>query len=152
MIKKCNRNVNCGYFDGTNYVVTCWTVVDEAATAAKIAECENGWQAEIETCDAQIDAYKSLKDNLNDKIKEAEALKSEFGTNTEKFAAANVNHPKTDLAPCSECVDELVQTYNNMVTQCDNEIDAWQAKKSAALEKKNSCPADTPKVYTTVCG
>ena len=152
MIKKQINEILMGYYneDGT-YSCTWTTVVDQAATNAAIKECEDGWQAEIDECQSQIDQYKELKAEIGKKATEAQSLQSEFSNNTNLLQNANVVHPKTDLGPCDTCLTELLATYDSMSAQCDTEMDSWAAKKSAAESKKGSCPADTPKVYKDVC-
>jgi hypothetical protein len=149
-IIKCNKLM--GYFDESgNYHCTPTQVIDSEATAAAIEECENAWQAEVDECNSQISQYQDLKNEIKQKIEEANALHGEFTANAGVLASANVTHPDTNLAGCENCMDSLVTAYDGMMSQCDSEIESWQAKKAQAEAKKGSCPADTPKVYKTVC-
>ncbi len=152
MLNKVINSKKMGYYSSDGSYHCEWqTVVDWPATNAKIAECERQWQSEVDECNSQIQQYAALKKELNSKITEAKALNTTFNGNTEKLNAANIKHPATNLSGCIECVDNLISTYNNMVSQCDSEINDWQAKKSQALSKKGSCPADTPKVTRREC-
>ncbi len=148
MLKRIINNKKLKYYGGQE---NCHVEVDERATAAAIKSCEDGWQAEADECDSQINQYNELKSQINSRIKEANSLISEFNYNTENINKAFITHPDTNLAGCVGCMDELISSYNSMVSQCDSEISAWKEKKANALSKKGSCEADTPKVYHTVC-
>ncbi len=129
------------------------TVVDEAATNAKIKECEDQWQAEVDECDAQIQQYKELIGEINTKMAEANSLQKEFANNASALSAANITHPgATDaMAGCQNCITEVKEAYTSMINQCQSSISTWNQKKTAAMNKKGSCPADTPKEYKEVC-
>jgi hypothetical protein len=150
MLKRFNNSI---YYKEEEYQCTWHTVVDQAATNAKIAECEDKWQAEIDECDAQIAQYKALIGEINSKMKEADGLQQEFLNNTAAMDKANITHPGAvgAMGGCQDCLSEVKAAYSGMISQCESSIATWNQKKTTAQNKRGSCPADTPKVYKEVC-
>ena len=128
-------------------------VVDEAATNADIKECEDKWQAEVDECNSQIQQYQQLIGEINSKMAEASALQSEFSNNSAALSNANITHPDalSAMGGCQDCLTELKTAYSGMINQCQSSIATWNMKRTTAMNKKGSCPADTPKVYKEVC-
>ena len=145
--------IKMGYTDESGYHCTWHTVVDTDATNAKIAECENKWQDEIDTCTEQIQQYQDLMNEIDGKISEANALQAEFNANSASMADAGITHPDATgaMASCEDCFQQLQAAYEGMKADCSSAITDWESKKSQAESKKGSCPADTPKVYKDVC-
>ena len=151
MVKRCRNSIY--YSNDEEYHCTWHTVVDEAATNTKIHECEDKWQAEVDECNAQIEQYKSLIGEINTKMAEANSLQAEFSNNQAVLANANITHPGAAeaMGGCQNCIEDVKVAYQGMINQCQSAISTWNQKKTAAQNKKGSCPADTPKVYKEVC-
>jgi chromosome segregation ATPase len=119
-------------------------VLDVAATNANIKACEDEWQGEVENCKDQISKYTDLKNEIAGKQAEATALQAEMANNASVMATANITHADAvgDVSSCSNCLDELQESYASMSAECDNEIADWTAKQEEAQNNKDGCKSD----------
>lgn len=119
----------------------CHMEVDTAALKA----CEDGWQAEADACQAQIDQYNALISEIEGKQAEATSLQSEFGANASRLSEANIQNSAVDsVGDCQECIEKLQASYDSMITDCNNSIADWDAKKSEAMNNKAKCSQPPP--------
>ena len=125
-----------------------YQVIDEAATAEKIRQCESAYQLLIDKLDEKIEKYETLKNDINSKKSEASELSSNFSHGQSLIKNANIN---ADLGDCSECVENLQATLDNLINNCGEEIDKFKEEKENYIrEKKNCSTSSANKVYKTV--
>ena len=139
MLKRINNTI---FMSDGEYQCT-WThhkELDVGATQAKITECENSWQEEIDACQEQIDNYNELKDTINSKMEEAANLGKKFDEGQGVISNAHIN---TNLNSCLNCIDELQQEFQSMLSECGDKIDEWTQKRDDAKDKKDACKSDT---------
>lgn len=149
--QKIIRHIN--YSDEEDHC-TWQQVLDEAATAAAIAQCENMWQGRVDTCDEQIQQYNEFKDKINEKLNEAQALNKEFQSNSHYMAEANITHEaaRDSMNECDDCIHKLENSYNDMISSCEQSISDWESKKSEAESMRDQCAsAPENKRYKWVC-
>ena len=124
------------------------SVLDVAATQGKIQACETGWQGEINACNAEIEKYTNLINEIKGKRQEASELKAIINSDITAINNANIQHPDTKIDICPECLEDMIGSYDSMMSQCQSSISKWQAKKTKAEQNKAKCATDAAnKVY-----
>ena len=137
MLKNNKRIYSINHSDERN----CHMEVDTAALQA----CEDGWQAEADACQAQIDQYNALISEIEGKQAEAASLQSEFNSNASRLAEANIRNSAVDsVGACLSCIEKLQDSYDSMISDCNNSISDWNAKKAEAMQNKAKCSQPPP--------
>lgn len=107
--------------------------------AVGCASCEQGYQSVIDDCIAEIERYDQMYNKISDKIAEANILSNSFksGNEAAKFSNMNINFDY-----CTNCISDLVSTFEQMQSECTKEKNDWIAKKKQAEIDKSNCAAN----------
>ena len=105
------------------------TVPDNAA----IAQCNRTWSEKISViknkiteCKNKITEYNDLKTDIEDKKQMAQDLQGKFASAEKSIKTADLH---IDFSECDDCLENLVSTFDTMMTDCDKKVDEWTEKQ-----------------------
>ena len=144
MIKKCKESIkNFGTFlagDPPQCYETTETVVDSAKTSSNREACRLEKQAVLDEIDLEIEEYTTLQTSLTDKMTEATTLSENLGKGKELIENANINY---DSKPCTECVSNLISSFETMLSDCETKLEELTEKRRYAKLSLDGCATDT---------
>ena len=118
----------------------------EVPDTEKIASCQSEKQKliddakdRINEATEKINDYEDKKKEIKGKIKEAEQLKNNFNETKSLITTARLD---VNLTPCTNCIEDLVSTFNDMLNDCDDMIQQWTDKLTQAMEDLDTATAE----------
>ncbi len=111
----------------THETVPDYPAISACNTAATIKI--NGIKQTIHVCKTEITGYENLKKDITSKMGEAVELQHQFVVTDGLINDARLN---IDMTGCDKCMDGLISTYEGMISDCNNELDVWNAKLAQA--------------------